>query len=83
MGSFCQDLAFLQRFMSQEMASAIDYVTYHRYAFDVDTGVLEYVKSIRAILDAFGGKRIEIVQGETGTQSAYSTQGALKQAQWT
>lgn len=82
-GSFCVDLPFLYRFMSRELAEVTDYVTYHRYVFDVDTGVLEYVRSIRAILDSFGGQHIGIIQGETGTQSDYSTQGALKKAQWT
>lgn len=82
-GSFCAELPFLYRFMSRELAEVTDYVTYHRYVFDVDTGVLEYVRNIRAILDSFGGRHIGIIQGETGTQSAYSTQGALKKAQWT
>lgn len=82
-GSFCVELEFLYRFMSRELAAITDYVTYHRYVFDVDTGVLEYVRNIRAILDSFGGQHIGIIQGETGTQSSYSTQGALKKAQWT
>ncbi|HHU03231.1 MAG: GH39 family glycosyl hydrolase [Christensenellales bacterium] len=82
-GSFCVDLAFLYRSMSRELAEITDYVTYHRYVFDVDTGVLEYVRNIRAILDSFDGQHIGIIQGETGTQSEFSTQGALKNAQWT
>ncbi|MDD3334937.1 MAG: beta-galactosidase [Eubacteriales bacterium] len=82
-GSFCVELPFLYRFMSRELAEVTDYVTYHRYVFDVDTGVLEYVRNIRAILDAFGGQHIGVIQGETGAQSDYSTQGALKKAQWT
>lgn len=82
-GSFCASLPFLYRFMSRELAEITDYVTYHRYVFDVDVGVIDYVNSIRAILDSFGGRHIGVIQGETGTQSAYSTQGALKMAEWT
>ena len=82
-GSFCVDLPFLYRFMSRELAETTDYVTYHRYAFDVDAGVPQHVRNIRAILDSFGGQHIGIIQGETGTQSDYSTQGALNRAQWT
>lgn len=82
-GSFCVDLDFLQGYLSRELVEVSDYVTYHRYAFDVDTGVIEHVQNIRAILNSFGGKHLGIIQGETGTQSRYGTRGALRNAEWT
>lgn len=81
-GSFCIDLDFLQGYMSRELAELTDYVTYHRYQFDVDTGVIECVKNIRAVLNSFGGSHIGIIQGETGTQSQYGTRGALSHFEW-
>lgn len=81
-GSFCVDFDFFYRFMTEELAAYTDAVTFHRYQFDVDNGLREHVRNIRAVLNRFD-KPIRIIQGETGTQSEYSTHGALRCADWT
>ncbi len=81
-GSFCTDLKYLYRFLNAELAGEIDYVTYHRYTFSAEKGTEEYVAAIRAYIKSLN-PRLEVIQGETGAPSRWSTQGAMKCADWT
>ncbi len=81
-GSFCTDLKYLYRFLDRELASYIDDVTYHRYTFSVEKGTDEYVAAIDAYVKSLD-PRLGVIQGETGAPSRWSTQGAMKRADWT
>ena len=81
-GSFCEGVSFLYRFWDEELAQMSDYISYHRYRFDVENGVAEHVKNIRAIAQRYNPET-GVIQGETGTQSRYSVNGALNSAEWT
>ena len=81
-GSFCTGLDYLYRFLDAELARHIDYVTYHRYTFSVEKGTGDYVAAIEAYLKSLD-PRLGVIQGETGAPSRWSTQGAMKRADWT
>ncbi|MDF2927238.1 MAG: hypothetical protein K0R57_6152 [Paenibacillaceae bacterium] len=81
-GSFCgTELQFLHQALQEGLGEDLDYVTYHNYKFDIEAGVLEFVRTMRAIIDQFN-PRIGIIQGETGAPSAFG-RGALKSSGWT
>ena len=81
-GSFYEGVSFLHQIWDEELAEMSDYITYHRYKFDVENGVENHVKNIQTIARKYN-PMVEVIQGETGTQSRYSTQGALNSAEWT
>ena len=62
-------------------AQVIDAVTYHAYNAD-ETGVFERVRALRKLCDAYN-PAIQLIQGETGTQSRSDGAGALRGAAWT
>lgn len=80
--NFCTGLDYLYRFLDFELAQEVDFVTYHRYSFAVEAGTQEYVAAIRDYAQALN-PAIRVIQGETGAPSRNSTQGALKNADWT
>ena len=81
-GSFHSGLKFLNDFLSAGCAEYVDYVTYHRYKYIPDNGTEKYVKGAQAVIALYNPK-IGLIQGETGTHSEYSPNGALPCANWT
>lgn len=81
-GSCYGNLSFFYGMLTTGLAEHIDYVTYHRYQHAVENGTEQFTECLRGILNLFN-PNIKIIQGETGAQSAYSTQGALKRGNWT
>lgn len=63
------------------MADAIDAISFHRYSAD-EFNVVRDAKALRALLDVYN-PRIEMIQGESGTQSSSKGAGALRGGAWT
>lgn len=63
------------------MANAIDAISYHEYVFD-ESLVDQKVRAIRGLANLHNPK-LEIIQGESGTQSRAGGHGALKIGAWT
>lgn len=81
-GSFFNGLEFLYDFLNAGGTELYDYVTYHRYKYIPDNGTTKYVDGANAIIKQFSDK-IRLIQGETGTHSENSPNGALPNANWT
>ena len=81
-GSFFSGLTFLNDFLKEGCAEYIDYITYHRYKYLPDNGVIKYVDGAKAVIGLYSDK-IKLIQGETGTHSEFSLNGALPGANWT
>lgn len=77
-----KSVEFLYKFLKELEPGDIDYITYHQYQFRVETGVEDYARAIKSVLDIFDPE-VGIIQGETGAQSRFSRQGALNSAEWT
>lgn len=79
-GSKSVDAEFTQDLVKTGAADALDGITYHGYSpFDQD-----WIKRYR-LFDGIRQERkpsLKIIQGETGTQSCYSTAGAMKRCNW-
>ncbi len=80
-GSFFTEISYIYDMFKTGLAPYIDYITYHRYKYVPDNGVEKFTEALRATIRLFSDK-IEIIQGETGTHSRYSTNGALPGADW-
>ena len=74
--------SYLHDFLKELSPGDIDFITYHQYRYRVEQGIEEYALGIRSILDAFD-PRVGMIQGETGAQSRFSTNGALCGSEWT
>ncbi len=81
-GSTCLDgLRWINEVLQTGAAQCMDALTYHAYTDD-EENQMHRVDSLRAICHAYNPK-IEIIQGETGTQSRGDGAGALKGGAWT
>ena len=82
-GAVCRRVCgFLaQAFETTDMARAIDAISFHEYVFD-ESLVDEKVRAIRGLANLHNPK-LEIIQGESGTQSRAGGHGALKIGAWT
>lgn len=74
-------LWYINEAMKTGMGEYIDYVSYHQYTHD-ETEVVSYVKALRALCKTYNDK-IEIIQGESGSQSRSGGNGALMIGGWT
>ena len=72
---FARSLEPLYREFEEGMAEVTDAVTYHEYCYD-ETYIFRRVKAMRAVCDSYK-KGIEIIQGESGSQSQSGGAGAL------
>lgn len=73
---------YLHDFLKELTPGDIDCITYHQYRYRIEYGIEAFARGIRQMLDAFD-PRVGIIQGETGTQSAFSRNGALCGSAWT
>lgn len=72
---------FLSEAFKTGMADYIDAVSFHAYVFD-DRKIKGYIKALRGVIDLYDPS-IEIIQGESGSQSRPFGNGALKTGAWT
>lgn len=82
-GAICHDISgFLARALeTTDMAKAVDAISYHEYVYD-ETLVRAKVRAIRGLTRLYN-PALEIVQGESGTQSRAGGHGALRVGAWT
>ncbi len=80
-GAFFTEIAYIYDVLKTGLAPYIDYVSYHRYKYNPDHGNERFTRALRATLDLFS-PAIGIIQGETGTHSRKSPNGALPGAAW-
>ncbi len=81
-GSLCAGLPYLADMMETGIADYIDYVTFHAYRFYPEKVDSKWVDEAREIIRRHSDK-VELIQGETGTQSQISPNGALANGNWT
>ena len=72
---YARSLAPLYKEMEAGMAEVTDATTYHEYCYD-ETFIQHRVKAIKAVCDSYK-EGIEIIQGESGSQSKSGGAGAL------
>lgn len=81
-GVVCQQrLNFLNDAFATGMADFVDYISFHEYTHD-ETDEFQKVDAFRALLKEYGSD-IELIQGETGTQSRRGGAGANRYGAWT
>lgn len=81
-GVICKrDLSFLNEAFKTGMGDYIDYISFHEYTSD-ESKVFERVEVLRALAKRYN-PNIEIIQGESGSQSRSGGNGALKTGAWT
>ena len=80
-GVISKDLAFLNTALGAGMAGAVNAVSYHAYVRD-DAEMAARARAIRGLCDLYD-PAIEVVQGESGTQSRNDGNGALRHGNWT
>lgn len=81
-GSVCiSEMNFIAEAFEAGMGTAIDALTYHAYTPDEST-VAERARVLRGICDLYNPK-IELIQGESGSQSRSGGHGALWSGSWT
>lgn len=81
-GSTClRDLAWLNDVLATGAGEVMDALTYHAYSPN-ELDSFDRVKALRGLCHAYN-PRIELIQGETGTQSRSDGAGALAGAAWT
>lgn len=73
---------YLHEFLKEIKPGNIDYISCHQYKYIVETGVEEYAAGFKSMLESFD-KNAGLIQGETGTQSEFSRQGAFCYGDWT
>ncbi|MBR5527856.1 MAG: beta-galactosidase [Clostridia bacterium] len=74
-------LAFLNEAFAAGMGEYIDYISFHEYTAD-ETKVFEKVKALKALAQRYN-PNIQIIQGESGSQSKSGGHGALRVGAWT
>ena len=77
----CALFEYISAAFSTGMGDYIDYVTYHQYTPD-ETKVVDFVNGWRSLCQSYN-PNIEIIQGESGSQSRSGGNGALKTGSWT
>ncbi len=81
-GVICRrSIAFLNEAFSTGMGEYLDFVSFHEYTAD-ETKVFERVATLRALCKQYNPD-IEIIQGESGSQSKSGGHGALHVGAWT
>lgn len=74
-------LTFMNEAMRAGMADYIDGISFHEYTPD-ESSVAQTVSAYRALAHAYG-KDLEIIQGESGSQSRSGGCGAVRKGAWT
>ncbi len=77
----CGSVAYLNEALKTGMGSYIDYLSFHEYTSN-EGSVPERVNMMKSLADKYN-KNIEIIQGESGSQSKSGGHGALRQGAWT
>ena len=81
-GVLClRKLDFLNTALKTGMAEYLDFISFHEYTHD-ERNVFEKVESFRALAKIYN-PNIELIQGESGTQSRRGGHGALWDGAWT
>jgi hypothetical protein len=81
-GSLClRPIAYINEALATGMGEWIDYLTFHEYTHD-ESRVFERVEALKALCKKYNPK-IEIIQGESGSQSRSGGAGALRSGFWT
>lgn len=81
-GALChRGLAWLNAVLASGAATCLDAVSYHNYTPDETSG-FDRVDAIRALIRQYN-PALQLIQGETGTQSRSDGAGALRQGAWT
>lgn len=81
-GSVCtRSISFVNSAFLAGMGKWIDGLTFHEYTHD-EIDAIETMKTYKAIADMYNDK-IEIIQGESGSQSKRNGEGAIKTGSWT
>lgn len=76
-----REITFLNEALETGAAEYLDFISFHEYTAD-ETKVFEKVKSYRALAKKYN-PQIELVQGESGSQSRSGGHGALRVGAWT
>ncbi len=81
-GSICKNVvSFLDQALKTGMAEHIDAISYHMYAFDESNSIQAY-EAIKGLVYRYKPS-LEIIQGESGSQSRHDGKGALRIGAWT
>ena len=82
-GAVCfRDISYINAAFDAGMGPYIDGLSFHEYTAD-ETLVFDRVKSLRAVCALHGCPDIQIIQGESGSQSRRGGAGALSGGAWT
>ena len=76
-----RSIKYLNEAFAAGMGDYIDYISFHEYTSD-ETQVFERVTALRALAAKYN-PAIDIIQGESGSQSRSGGNGALKEGAWT
>lgn len=74
-------LDFLNTAFRTGMGEYLDYISFHEYTHD-ERNVFEKAETLRALAKLYN-PAIEIIQGESGSQSRSGGHGALREGAWT
>ncbi|MBQ9263920.1 MAG: beta-galactosidase [Clostridia bacterium] len=81
-GVLCSvNLPYFQAMFDHGVADAADAVSFHRYNAD-ELNALNEIRALRALINRYNPK-LQIIQGESGTQSDSRGMGALRGGAWT
>ena len=81
-GALCSiHLPYFRELLQEGLSTHIDALSFHRYQTH-EHHVLEDIASLRALLNRYPG-RVDLIQGESGTQSEDCGAGALSGGAWT
>ena len=74
-------MPFLKEMFERGAADAVDAISFHRYKAD-ELSALQEIRALRALINQYNPK-VQIIQGESGTQSDSRGAGALRGGSWT
>lgn len=77
----CRSLAYLNEAFRTGMGAYLDFISFHEYTHD-ETRVFETVEAYRALAHRYN-PNIQIIQGESGSQSRTGGHGAVCTMGWT
>ena len=81
-GAVClQPALYLDQAFATGMAEVCDAISYHEYVYD-ESNVMQKTRVLRGLAQLHNPK-LEIIQGESGTQSKPDGHGALRVGAWT
>lgn len=75
------DLPYFKTMLDRGVADAVDALSFHRYNAD-EMNALAEIRALRALINRYN-PRVQIIQGESGTQSDSRGAGALRGGAWT